>query len=191
MDHQLFGQFLTQLRRERGMTQKELADILHVTDKAVSKWETGKGFPDIKLIEPLAEALGVSVVELIQCKRQEAVHLTVAEAGQVVSAAMDQTHRITTCRYLRLLRWLLAAIAIFCAYEPMLHIAVRIMAWYCFHVTADDLGVIGGADGPTTIITTVHHSGVFAWLIPLIMGLICVLCLVLFLRVRKLEKKLN
>lgn len=53
------------LRERKGLTQAELADRIGVTDKAVSKWETAKGFPDISLIEPLSEALGVSVAELM------------------------------------------------------------------------------------------------------------------------------
>ena len=66
MDNIRFGAFVAQLRKEQGLTQKELADRLNVTDKAVSKWETGKGFPDVKLLEPLAQALGISLVELIK-----------------------------------------------------------------------------------------------------------------------------
>lgn len=66
MDNIQFGQFVAHLRKEKNITQKELADRLHVTDKAVSKWETGKGFPDLKLLEPLAQELGVSLVELLQ-----------------------------------------------------------------------------------------------------------------------------
>ena len=66
MDNIRFGAFVAQLRKEQGLTQKELADRLNVTDKAVSKWETGKGFPDVKLLEPLAQALGISLVELIR-----------------------------------------------------------------------------------------------------------------------------
>ena len=56
MDSQKFGAFISELRKERGWTQLELAQKLNVTDKAVSKWERGAGFPDIKLIEPLADA---------------------------------------------------------------------------------------------------------------------------------------
>lgn len=47
------------------MTQLELAKILNVSDKTISKWETGKGYPDITLIEPIAKALGISVIELL------------------------------------------------------------------------------------------------------------------------------
>ena len=61
-----FGSFLAQLRREKGMTQKELAACLYVSDKAVSKWERGLSVPDISLLVPLAEQLNVTVAELLQ-----------------------------------------------------------------------------------------------------------------------------
>lgn len=57
------------LREQRGMTQAELAELIGVTDKAVSKWETAKGLPDISLLEPLAAALGASLPELINGSR--------------------------------------------------------------------------------------------------------------------------
>ena len=114
MDNERFGAFIAQLRKEQGLTQRELADRLNVTDKAVSKWETAKGFPDVKLLEPLAQALGVSLVELMQGKRQEADTLTVAEAGAVVSQAMGQSERTTARRYLRLFRWFLTATCSLC-----------------------------------------------------------------------------
>ncbi len=53
------------LREKKGYTQKQLAELLCVSDKAVSKWETARGLPDITLLEPLAKALGVSVAELL------------------------------------------------------------------------------------------------------------------------------
>lgn len=71
LDKQAFGAFVAQLRKERGYTQKELAVRLHITDKAVSKWETGASIPDTALLIPLAELLGVTVTELLLCKRQE------------------------------------------------------------------------------------------------------------------------
>ena len=64
MDAYVTGAIIKQLREEKGMTQAELAEKLSVSDKAVSRWETGRGYPDITLIEPLASALGVSVSEL-------------------------------------------------------------------------------------------------------------------------------
>lgn len=65
MNQYVTGAMIRRLREERKMTQQELADILQVSDKAVSKWETGRGYPDITLLEPLAKALGVSVMELL------------------------------------------------------------------------------------------------------------------------------
>ena len=65
MDTYITGSIIKNLREKKGITQLQLSDILGVSSKAVSKWETGKGFPDITLIEPIAKALSVSVMELI------------------------------------------------------------------------------------------------------------------------------
>lgn len=65
MNTYITGSVIKKLREAGAMTQSQLADRIGVSDKAVSKWETGKGLPDITLVEPLAKALGVSVVELM------------------------------------------------------------------------------------------------------------------------------
>lgn len=65
MDLKKSGRLIAAQRKELGKTQKELADILGVTDKAVSRWETGQGFPDSSLLIPLAETLGIAVADLI------------------------------------------------------------------------------------------------------------------------------
>ena len=64
MNKYVTGAMIKRLRESRKMTQHQLAEEISVSDKAVSKWETGRGYPDIALIEPLAAALGVSVIEL-------------------------------------------------------------------------------------------------------------------------------
>ena len=69
MDAQKMGAFIAQCRKEKQMTQEQLAQRLQVTDKAVSRWERGVGFPDITTIEPLAQALGVEVLELMHAQR--------------------------------------------------------------------------------------------------------------------------
>ncbi len=71
MDKEKFGSFVAQLRKEQGLTQKELADQLFVSNKAVSKWETGVSIPDVGLLIPLAEVLKVTVTELLSGERQE------------------------------------------------------------------------------------------------------------------------
>ena len=65
MNTYVTGAMIKRLREKKGMTQSVLAQKLDVSDKAVSKWETGKGYPDITMIEPIAKVLGVSVVELM------------------------------------------------------------------------------------------------------------------------------
>lgn len=70
MDSYQIGQFIASLRKERGMTQAELAKILNVTTQAVSKWECGKGSPQASLIVPLADALGVSPSEILSAHKE-------------------------------------------------------------------------------------------------------------------------
>lgn len=65
MDTYITGATIKKLREEKGLTQLQLAESLGVTAKAVSKWETAKGLPDISLVEPLSKTLGVSVMELM------------------------------------------------------------------------------------------------------------------------------
>ena len=65
MDRYVTGAVIRRLREKKKITQEELAEMIHVSGKAVSKWETGQGFPDISLLEPLAKALDISVIELL------------------------------------------------------------------------------------------------------------------------------
>ena len=65
MNSYVTGQAVRRLREEKKITQQQLADAIGVTPKAVSRWETGRGLPDISLLDPLAAALGVSVAELM------------------------------------------------------------------------------------------------------------------------------
>lgn len=65
MNTYITGQTIKKLREDKGITQTQLAEQIGVSSKAVSKWETSKGLPDISLIEPLSKALGVSVMELM------------------------------------------------------------------------------------------------------------------------------
>ncbi len=69
MNNKTTGAFISARRKELSLNQKQLADKLGVTDKAVSKWETGRSAPDISLLEPLARELNVSVIEILQGER--------------------------------------------------------------------------------------------------------------------------
>lgn len=72
MDNIKTGLLIKELRKEKSMTQKELAELLHLTDRAISKWERGICAPDISTLEPLAKILGVTVTELISGQRIKA-----------------------------------------------------------------------------------------------------------------------
>jgi len=65
MDQEKIGKFILELRKQKNMTQQELADILGITDRAISKWENGRGMPDLSLINPLCQELGITINELL------------------------------------------------------------------------------------------------------------------------------
>ena len=69
MDSEKIGAFIKALRKEKNLTQKDLAEILQCTDKAVSRWETGRGIPEVSFLIPISDALGVSVNELLLGER--------------------------------------------------------------------------------------------------------------------------
>ena len=71
MDARTFGNYLSRMRKAQGLTQAELAEQLHVTDKAVSRWERGIGLPDINTLEPLADALGLTLPTLCTAALQK------------------------------------------------------------------------------------------------------------------------
>ena len=69
MDANKIGAFIKELRTEKNMTQKDLAEKINCTDKAISRWETGKGVPEVSLLMPLSKALDISVNELLSGER--------------------------------------------------------------------------------------------------------------------------
>lgn len=69
MNQEKIGNFILELRKEKNMTQQELADKIGVTDKAISKWENGRGMPDLSLMKPLCKELGITINELISGER--------------------------------------------------------------------------------------------------------------------------
>lgn len=113
MENGKTGAFIRQLRKERGMTQKELAAALNVTDKAVSKWELGASLPDVALLLPLSEALGVSVTELLGGVRASAPpeKRTEASPRDTVGDLLSYTQRTASQRWAHLRLWLFAGLS--------------------------------------------------------------------------------
>lgn len=99
MDAYKFGCFVAERRKKQNMTQKDLAAKLQVTDKAVSKWERGLGFPDINSLETLADALGVSIIELMRSETidnnsDKEVEAVVNDVINVVNVQAEEKRRI-------------------------------------------------------------------------------------------------
>lgn len=94
MDAGKTGELIAQRRKELELSQEELARRIHVTDKAVSKWETGRGMPGIQSLEPLAEVLELSVSELLSGQRLTAEELPQAAGGQIVESMKKARVRI-------------------------------------------------------------------------------------------------
>ncbi len=114
MDHQKTGALIAARRSELGLTQKELAKQLHISDRTVSKWERGTGFPDISLLEPLADALGLTLLELFHGEREpEAAIPPERERTARETLRSLKTEITKTAQNLRRWRrWLLCAVAV-------------------------------------------------------------------------------
>lgn len=100
MDQIKIGNFIAQCRKEKNMTQRQLADKLGVSDKTVSKWETGKGIPDAGCMVPLCEALGISVNELLTGEKipedeyQEKAEQTMVALAEMKSEVEDVKRKV-------------------------------------------------------------------------------------------------
>lgn len=93
MDAKTTGRFIAELRKQKGYTQKELAERIMVTDKAISRWETGKGLPETSLLKPLGDALGVSVGELLSGKKIEEAKMK-DQADRIILDALKYSSRM-------------------------------------------------------------------------------------------------
>lgn len=91
IDKKEFGTFVAELRKEKGLKQKELAAKLLISDKAVSKWETGLSMPDITLLVPLADTLDVTVTELLECRRMTAETMTAVQTEALVKKTISMS----------------------------------------------------------------------------------------------------
>ena len=90
MDKEKTGQLIAQLRKDKGLTQKQLAEALNVTDKAVSKWERGLSFPDISMLEPIAEILDISIMEILAGARQDKNEtVTLEDASKMIKESVE------------------------------------------------------------------------------------------------------
>lgn len=90
MDLKRIGLFIALMRKEKGLTQKELADKLYISDKTVSKWETGNGLCDVTLMEPLCKELGITVNELFSGERIDDTEYKKRAEENMLSLALER-----------------------------------------------------------------------------------------------------
>lgn len=90
MDNKKIGNFIAERRKELGYSQKDLAEKLNITDKAVSKWETGRSAPDVAILIPLANLLGVSVTELLNGEEISREEISAA-ADELIVKSLENT----------------------------------------------------------------------------------------------------
>lgn len=102
MNYEKIGEFITLKRKEKNLTQNELAKKIGVTDKAVSKWERGLGCPDVSILEILAKELGVSVLELLKGRKIENEVINVTEADDYVKETFKVSKEVTKNNILNL-----------------------------------------------------------------------------------------
>lgn len=96
INNEKFGQFLAEIRKEKQMTQKELAEKLFVSDKTVSKWERGNSMPNVTLLIPIADVLGITVTELLKGEKlREEKTLNSDEVENLVVNSLDLSLRNT------------------------------------------------------------------------------------------------
>ena len=123
------GQFIACLRREQQLTQRQLAERLYVSDKAVSKWERGESLPSVALLMPLARCLGVSVNELLNGSREPAQQLS----GTVRTMTQRQRSRWRISFWITLGLSLSLWIACLCAGAPVRQLGEPAMAGMVRH----------------------------------------------------------
>lgn len=136
MNEPSMAALIQQLRREKGLTQKELACQLNVTDKAVSKWERGLSSPDISLLIPLSELLGISTTELLQGRRLEPPPQLETEA--MVTDALRYSH----ARLLGQLRQLRSKALLLVSAAALLAAAVCLICDVCLTGTLTWSGIV-------------------------------------------------
>ena len=121
MDAVKTGAMIAEARKEKGLTQRQLAETLHVSDRTVSKWERGAGFPDVALLEPLADALGLSVTSLLRGEKangggEEDVRYAVRTIRKVTLAKIRK-NAVSIVAYVLLLTILFLCVSQMLAYN--------------------------------------------------------------------------
>ena len=204
MDAQYTGNQIAQLRKSLNLTQRELAEQLHVTDKAVSKWERGVNFPDLGLLEPLAAALGTTPAVLLGLEQADQTE-TLSALAEISREQLEEAKgdlRIFSwgCVAVALLLILVyhltqkRAVEVYYLLHGMIFLLAHVGYWYLFKYgemkkwEPAELGTFYGALLPILIwqgyMFLTGHS-LTQWLVWVLVGISCVFAQVHFLQVMR------
>lgn len=141
IDNEKFGLFVNELRREKNLTQKELAEKLYVSDKTVSKWERGLSMPNVVLLIPIAEELGVTVTELLCGEKIDAeTSFGKKEVEGIVEGSLDLS--VTNSIHQNKKRWITAYIV--CLLISIVEITVLVISGVSLIEMKDNVLLITG-----------------------------------------------
>ncbi len=113
MNYDKIGIFIQKKRKEKKLTQTQLAEKIGVTDKAISKWERGHGFPDVSILEILSNELGCSVLELLKGREIENEMIPITEANDYVRGSMQISREVTKNRFVSIINKVIATSIVF------------------------------------------------------------------------------
>lgn len=124
MDNTKTGRFIAERRKELGYNQKDLAEKLNITDKAVSKWETGRSSPDVSMLIPLADTLGVSVTEILNGEKisEEEIH---SASNKIIVKSLKKSNSKKVVALILALALLIGAFAAYPLYQYSNSISVN------------------------------------------------------------------
>ena len=151
MNQYVTGTVIKELREKNHMTQAELGEKIQVSDKAVSRWERGLGFSDISTIEPLADALGVTVAEIMKCRKIEEPDVKKEELNAAVESTLDLMKYYEKMeRRKKVWSLIIGGIGVLLL---CMGIYIEIFIKHILGNAAMNaaVGIIGGADGPTSV----------------------------------------
>ena len=136
MNYETIGKFISKKRKEKGFTQKELAEKIGVTDKAVSKWERGLGCPDVSILELLANQLDVSILEILKGRMVENEVIKLTEANDYVKESLNYS-KVQTKEKLKII--LSKLICFFIILIGTILIILNIFHYFCLNYQYDNI----------------------------------------------------
>lgn len=132
INNEQFGKFLTKLRKEKQLTQKELAEQLYVSDKTISKWERGMGMPNVTLLLPIAEVFGITVTELLRGARMDQEKMMeAAEVEALVRDSLDLSQNYQNHQQKKKWRW--------CYLLCLIMTGIEIAILFSFGITVEEM----------------------------------------------------